>query len=90
MRCLARGIIAARSRRFRTKSLYKDRVIADQVDAVASETLNIWLFELALIDLLVEPLAPNTQFTSQAWNGPVVTDHVHPTMLMQQTYLAMS
>ena len=43
MRLFACCIIAARSDRFRTKTLYKDRIIANQVDAIVWELLDIAL-----------------------------------------------
>src|SRR5215813_6851817 len=89
MRCMACRIIATRSSGFRTKSLYEDGVNADQVHPIARQSLNIWLGQLALINPLVEPAMPDSQFACQAWNGPEPINHGDLAVSMQGTDLAV-
>src|SRR5260370_13013817 len=55
----------------------------------ARQTLNIWFFQVALINLLVEPSVSDSQFSCQAWNAPEPIDHGDLPMPMQGTDLAV-
>src|SRR5438034_2851360 len=90
MRCTASRIIAAGNCRRCAQPSQKLRIITDQVGAIARQTLDIWLCQLALINPLIEPAASDFQFACQAWNGPKAIDHGDAAILMQRTHLAMA
>ena len=83
MRFTARSVISTRSSCLSTESFYEYRIVADDVDSIAREMLEIRCLKLALANLLVEPIASDPQFLGQAWDGPAVIDHRGFPMLMQ-------